>query len=174
MQSMIREGALTEAEKARIQAAREKAHILYEGKLTPHRSCGVCLAETFGLPWRSYQALRRGGITGEGACGAIRAGEMVLGELLGPENPEDPVSERLKQAIQYYQVRWKEIEAKAGWKDTICNTLTLPFDDFKGTQRMSFCTSMAADAAELVAETLVRVGETVEIIPFSAKASSHE
>lgn len=66
--------ALTEPERAMIAAAREKAYILYEGKQVPHRSCGIALAETFDLPTRPYQALRRGGITGCGACGAIRAG----------------------------------------------------------------------------------------------------
>jgi hypothetical protein len=35
------------------------------------------LAETFGLPGTSYQALRRGGLTGEGPCGAIAAGMLV-------------------------------------------------------------------------------------------------
>ncbi len=170
---MVRDDALTPDEIARIRAAREKAFILYEGKLTPHRSCGVCLAETFGLPWRPYQSLRRGGITGEGACGAIRAGEMILGEILGPENPTDPVNERFKEAISYYQTRWKQIQARAGWSDTICNTLVAPFEDFKGPERTSFCTSMAADAAELVAETLVRIGEPFEIVPFKIPAAEN-
>ena len=62
-----------------IEAARRKVFILYEGKRTPHRSCGICLAETFNLPTQPYQALRRGGITGEGQCGAIKAGELILG-----------------------------------------------------------------------------------------------
>jgi hypothetical protein len=169
---MIHEGTLSESERALIARARTKAHILYEGKLTPHRSCGVCLAETFGLPWRPYQALRRGGITGEGACGAIRAGEMILADLLGPERATDPVSEELKEAIRFYQARWKEHQARAGWTDTICNTLTAPFADFHGAERMCFCTSMAADAAELVAETLVRLGRPFEVEPFSASAKS--
>ncbi|MBI3735102.1 hypothetical protein HY256_01135, partial [Candidatus Sumerlaeota bacterium] len=123
---MIRTDPLNPAEQNLIRQAREKAHILYEGKVTPHRSCGVCLAETFGVPWRAYKALRRGGITGEGACGAIRAGEMILGEILGPANPEDPVSETLKEAIKFYQAKWKQKQAAAGWSDTICNTLVAP------------------------------------------------
>ena len=41
---------------------------------------GICLAETFNLPTAPYQALRRGGITGEGECGAIKAGELILGQ----------------------------------------------------------------------------------------------
>ena len=64
---------------AYITAAREKAFVLYEGVQVPHRSCGIAIAETFNLPTRPYQALRRGGITGKGPCGAIRAGEHVLG-----------------------------------------------------------------------------------------------
>ncbi len=149
-----------------IKRAREKAHILYEGKLTPHRSCGVCLAETFGVPWRAYQSLRRGGITGEGACGAIRAGEMILGELLGPQNPEDPVGQTLKDAVIYYQSKWKEKQSAAGWRDTICNTLVAPFPDFKSEARVGFCTNMAADTAELVAETLIRFGHPFKIEAF--------
>ncbi len=163
---MIEEKPLTDEQRRLIRSAREKAHVLYEGKLTPHRSCGVCLAETFGLPWRPYQALRRGGITGEGACGAIRAGEMILGELLGPDRPEDPVSEEFKEAIGYYQARWKRRQAEAGWKDVICNTLTAPFPDFRSEDRVCFCTDMAADAAEYVAETLTRIGYRFEIVPL--------
>lgn len=166
MEANLRQDALTSVEHDLIQRARAKAHLLYEGKVTPHRSCGVCLAETFGVPWSAYQALRRGGITGEGTCGAIRAGEMILGELLGPDRPEDPVSEELKDAIRFYQSRWKERQAAAGWTDTICNTLTAPFGDFKSPARAGFCTSMAADAAELVAETLVRIGKPFEIEPW--------
>jgi predicted DNA binding protein len=64
--------ALTERERALIAAAREKAYILYQGRQVPHRSCGIALAETFGLATPAYQSLRRGGITGCGACGATR------------------------------------------------------------------------------------------------------
>lgn len=164
---MITQIELTPEQRDLIRQAREKAFVLYEGKQTPHRSCGVCLAETFGLPWRSYQALRRGGLTGEGACGAVRAGEMVLGEMLGPANPEDPVDERLKNAIRFYQGRWKEKQAAAGWSDMICNTLTAPLGEFQSPTRMSFCTEMAAEAAEIVAETLIRAGEPFSISPIS-------
>lgn len=152
-----------------INEAREKAFILYEGRQTPHRSCGVCLAETFGVAWKPYQALRRGGVTGEGACGAIRAGEMILGELLGPAEPDGPVTPQMRDALIYYQQRWKERQAAAGWKDTICNTLVAPYADFKSPERAGFCTNMAADAAELVAETLVKCGFEFKIEPIDAK-----
>lgn len=167
---MIRPNPLTPDEIGRIEQARLKAQILYEGKATPHRSCGVCLAETFGLPWRPYQALRRGGITGEGACGAIRAGEMVLGELLGPAGPTDPVDEKFREAMRYYQARWNEIQQSQGWADTICNTLTRPLGEFQGERRVSFCTTMAADAAAIVAETLVRLDHPFEIVPVDLPA----
>ena len=157
---------LTADQLSLIEQARLKAHILYEGKQTEHRSCGVCLAETFDLPWRPYQALRRGGITGEGACGAIRAGEMILGELLGPDGPGDPVSDRLKGGITYYQRKWNEIQDREGWRDTICNTLTAPFADFQSPARAGFCTSMASRAAALVAETLIRFDYSFRIVPF--------
>src|SRR5256885_8121881 len=99
---------LTPDEAAYIAAAREKAFILYEGIRTPHRSCGIALAETFGLATPAYQALRRGGITGRGACGAIRAGEQVLGELLGDRDPIGAVTPALRAAVIWYQAAWHD------------------------------------------------------------------
>src|SRR5438552_13895916 len=101
------ERELTPDEVAYIAAARDKAFVLYEGVRTPHRSCGIALAETFGVPTPAYQALRRGGITGAGACGAIRAGEQVLGELLGDPDPTGGVAPELRAAITWYQHVWR-------------------------------------------------------------------
>src|SRR5687768_2277061 len=95
--------ALGPAERELIARAREKAYVLYEGKQVPHRSCGIALAETWGLPSRPYQSLRRGGITGEGECGAVKAGELILGELLGDPDPAGPVTDRLRGAMRWYQ-----------------------------------------------------------------------
>jgi len=81
------ERPLSPDEASYIAAARDKAFVLYEGVRTPHRSCGIAIAETFSLATPPYQSLRRGGITGKGACGAIRAGEQLLGELLGDPDP---------------------------------------------------------------------------------------
>src|SRR5215475_2202446 len=97
------ERELTPDETAYVAAARQKAYVLYEGVQTPHRSCGIALAETFGLPTPAYQALRRGGITGKGDCGAIRAGEQVLGELLGDPDPTGAVTPALREAVAWYQ-----------------------------------------------------------------------
>src|SRR6187401_1398647 len=96
------ERALTADEAAYVAAARDTAFVLYEGTRTPHRSCGIALAETFGLPTPAYQALRRGGITGKGTCGAIRAGEQVLGELLGDPSPTGGVTPELRSAESWY------------------------------------------------------------------------
>src|SRR5215831_5420540 len=101
------ERELTPDEAAYIRAARDKAFVLYEGVRTPHRSCGIALAETFGLPTPAYQALRKGGITGKGACGAIRAGEQVLGELLGDPSPTGTVTPELRAAVTWYQEAWR-------------------------------------------------------------------
>ena len=60
------ERELTADEAAYVASARDKAFVLYEGTRTPHRSCGIALAETFSLPTPAYQALRRGGITARG------------------------------------------------------------------------------------------------------------
>jgi hypothetical protein len=151
---------LTTDEAAYISAARATAFTLYEGKVTPHRNCGIALAETFGLPTPAYQALRRGGITGEGACGAIRAGEQVLGELLGDPSPTGPVTPTLRAAVTWYQAAWRQrrFPASVGGAapDITCNTLTRPRGEFAGPTRAAFCTDLAADVAELTAEALVR------------------
>ena len=117
---------LTDAESAYIAHARATAFTLYEGTRTPHRSCGIALAETFGLPTAAYQALRRGGITGEGACGAIRAGEQVLGELLGDPSPIGAVTPALRAAVTWYQATWRARRfaptVNAAAPDITCNT----------------------------------------------------
>src|SRR5258706_12369282 len=105
---------LTAEERALVARARDKAFVLYEGKRVPHRSCGIALAETFGLPTRPYQALRRGGITGEGECGAIKAGELILGELLGDPDPRGSVTPNLRAPIVWYGRTIPERLAAAG------------------------------------------------------------
>lgn len=162
-------GELTSAQKACIAAAREKAFILYEGKRVPHRSCGIALAETFNLPTRPYQSLRRGGITGEGECGAIKAGELVLGELLGDPDPTGAVTEKLRSAAGFYLSAWRErVERGEGGESgcIICNQLTAPFEDFMSSARQDFCTNIAATVAEIVAETLLRVDADFVITPI--------
>ncbi len=154
-----RERELTPDEVAYIAAARDKAFILYEGVRTPHRSCGIALAETFGLDTPAYQSLRRGGITGKGSCGAIRAGEQVLGELLGDPAPTGPVTPDLRSAVVWYQDAWQRRMFPASGTDqpdVICDHLVRPHGDFMGPARKAFCTSLAADVAALTAEALCR------------------
>lgn len=139
-----------------MAAARTKASVLYEGKTVPHRSCGIALAETFGLPTRPYQSLRRGGITGCGTCGAIRAGEQVLGELLGDPDPAGGVTDALRAAVSWYQEQVAERIHVGSSPDLVCNNLTGQFGDFRSPERMEFCTTLAAQVAELTAEALVR------------------
>lgn len=150
--------ALTERERALIAAAREKAYVLYEGKQVPHRSCGIALAETFGLATPAYQALRRGGITGCGACGAIRAGEQVLGELLGDPDPAGAVTDALRQAMVWYQAQVPVRIDRGASPDIVCNNLTRPLGDFAGPARRQFCTNLAAEVAALTAEAVLRFG----------------
>lgn len=157
-----------------ITAAKQKAFILYEGKQVPHRSCGICLAETFNLPTAPYQALRRGGITGEGECGAIKAGELVIGQYFGDPSPTGAVTPTLRQAIQYYREQWQKrtdlgpgcARRVDGSLDIICNHLTAPQGEFTGEKRQQFCTNIAATVAELVAETLVKFGAKFEVKPI--------
>ena len=161
--------ALTPEESARVAAARRKAFILYEGKRVPHRSCGIALAETFNLDTRPYQSLRRGGITGEGECGAIKAGELVLGEFLGDPDPVGGVTQALREAAVFYRSEWqRRVERGPGGSggSIICNVLTAPLGEFRGEARQSFCTNIAASVAEIVAETLIRFGAVFEISPI--------
>src|SRR5579871_5784033 len=146
---------LTADEAAYIAAARDKAFVLYEGVRVPHRSCGIAIAETFALPTPPYQALRRGGITGKGACGAIRAGEQVLGELLGDPDPAGAVTPELREAIAWFQDAWLA-RLRGGNPDIICDHLVRPHGDFAGPARKAFCTNLAADVAALAAEALCR------------------
>lgn len=152
--------ALTADEAAYVAAARAKAFVLYEGVRTPHRSCGIAIAETFGLATPAYQSLRRGGITGKGACGAIRAGEQVLGELLGDPAPTGAVTPALRAAIGWFQDAWLE-RLRAGNPDIVCDHLVRPHGDFAGVARKAFCTNLAADVAALAAEALCRFAPAV-------------
>jgi hypothetical protein len=135
---------LSPDEQAYVATARTKAFTLYEGVQVAHRSCGIALAETFGVPSRPYQALRRGGITGKGECGAIRAGEQILGELLGDPDPVGAVTPELRAAVT------------SNNPDIICDHLVRPHGDFAGPARKAFCTNIAADVAALTAEALCR------------------
>jgi hypothetical protein len=181
---MLHPAPMTDSPKT--TAAPDRAHhtafVLYEGRVTPHRSCGIALAETFGVPSAAYQALRRGGITGEGECGAIKAGELVLGQLLGDPDPTGMVTPRLRSAMQHFQQqararlalgaqdapRRSEAAARnlplaqVPW-NIQCNHLTAPHGDFMGEARKGFCTGLAADVARLVAESLEHVGETPRV-----------
>jgi hypothetical protein len=153
------ERELTADEADYVKAARDKAFVLYEGVRTPHRSCGIALAETFGLATPAYQSLRRGGITGKGACGAIRAGEQVLGELLGDPDPTGMVTPELRTAVAWYQSAW-HARLVPREPDIVCDNLVRPHGDFAGPARKAFCTNLAADVAALTAEALCRFAPT--------------
>jgi len=162
---------LTSDEKRLIARAREKAFILYEGKQVQHRSCGIALAETFNLPTRPYQSLRRGGITGEGECGAIKAGELILGEFLGDLDPVGAVTPALRAAAAFYRAEWgQRVDRGSGGAQgsVVCNVLTAPLGDFRGEARQQFCTNIAASVAEIVAEALIRFEGDFEVEPVSA------
>jgi hypothetical protein len=142
---------------------RSKALVLYEGSQTPHRSCGIALAETFGRAPAAYQSLRRGGITGEGTCGAIVAGQLVLGELLGDPDPTGKVTPALRAAMQRYLVRVHAELDRGSATTLVCNDITAPHGDFMGPVRHQFCTAIVGQVAQLVDETLREHG--VVIVP---------
>ncbi len=148
-----------------VAALREKARILYEGKRTPHRSCGIALAETFGRDSRPYQALRRGGLTGEGTCGAIVAGQLLLGELLGDPDPTGPPTQALREAMVAYRAEVSRRVNTGGARTQICNDLTGRFPVFQSEERLLFCTDIATTVAEIVAEIALAHGVKLEPTP---------
>ena len=151
----------------RIEHARRKAYVLYEGVSTPHRSCGIALAETFGLATEPYQAFRRGGVTGEGPCGSIQAGAAVLGQIFGDPDPTGAVTPQLRAAMQDYQRLWQQrlFPGDAG-PNIVCNHLTAPHGDFMGPERRSFCTSLTSEVAAIVAEVALAHGADLRIKPI--------
>ncbi len=143
---------------AYIASRRAEAERLYRGEETPHRSCGIALAETFGCPTRPYQALRKGGITGDGPCGAIQAGVLLLGELLGDPDPTGPVTPVLRDALT--QFRAELTPAVLGPLEQSCNVRTEPLGAFMGDKRRQYCTALAGEVAAAVAGALWDAGLT--------------
>lgn len=146
---------------------RSKAFVLYEGTQTPHRSCGIALAETFGRPTAAYQSLRRGGITGQGTCGAVVAGQLLLGEILGDPDPTGAVTPALREAMSEYQRRVDKELDRGSSPDLICNNMTAPHGDFKGPARHAFCTNVVAQVAQLLDETLRHHGVETKATPVT-------
>ena len=146
---------------------RSKALVLYQGERTPHRSCGIALAEAFGRPTAAYQSLLRGGITGQGTCGAIVAGQLLLGELLGDPDPTGKVTPALRSAMTRYLARVHVELDRDGVESTICNDMTAPKGEFTSAARHAFCTGIAAQVAQLVDETLREHGVAVTATPVA-------
>lgn len=146
-----------------IHRAEAGAFDLYEGTKTPHRSCGISLAELYGHETRPYQALRRGGITGHGQCGAIKAGELLLGDILGDPDPTGPVTPALRTAMIRYRELWQERVDKGNADSIICNDLTGQFGDFLSPERHAFCTRLASTVGGCIAQTLGEQGIMPEL-----------
>lgn len=130
----------------------EKSRILYEGRLTPHRSCGVAVAEAFDRRAPAYHALCRGGFDGQGQCGAIVAGQLLLGELLGPTDSTAPTAPALASALARYR---RDVAARVvpgAAPSQRCRELTERFPCFASEERADFCAEIAAGVAQLVAE----------------------
>ncbi len=134
------------------------ARKVYEGKEVPHHSCGIAIAVTFGLEPASYQSLRKGGITGKGECGAIKAGEMVLGEYLGDPNPTGAVTDALKEGMAEYRKMLAQ-EGLEPLSNIVCDHLVRDYDDFWGDGRKAFC----ADLVEKVSGMVQRILEKRDV-----------
>ncbi|MEL6348207.1 MAG: C-GCAxxG-C-C family protein [Myxococcota bacterium] len=161
--------SLTVEERDQIQRAYQGCFERYAGVRVAHRSCGIALAETFGLPTAPYQSLRRGGITGEGECGTLVAGRLILGEILGDPDPGGATTPALRDAVGEYQARWRMRTSVRG--SVVCNDLVAPFADFRGPGRARLCTNLAAKTAALVAETLIRNDAPFSIAPLMVSPS---
>jgi hypothetical protein len=151
---------------------RSKAFVLYEGRRTAHRSCGIAIAEAFGRPTAAYQSLRRGGITGQGTCGSVVAGQLVLGELLGDPDPTGAVTPALREAMQTYLARIDAELDRGASPDLVCNHMTAPHGEFMGEARHRFCTGIVAQVAQLVDEVLREHGVAVAATPISLSDGS--
>lgn len=153
-------------------AIRSKALLLYAGERTPHRSCGIALAESFDRPTAAYQSLRRGGITGQGTCGAIVAGQLLLGEMLGDPDPTGAVTAQLRAAMTRYLER-VETELDRGPSSTmICNDMVAPHGEFMGAARHHFCTGVVGQVAQLVDELLREQGHEHQATPVTLEDGS--
>jgi hypothetical protein len=148
-----------------VAALRERARLMYEGKVVAHRSCAIAIAQTFGRDHRPYQALRRGGVTGEGECGAVIAGRMVLGELFGDPEPTGPVTPALKEALTRYFGAIRTRLPRGDAPSLVCNDLVRRFPEFMSPERARYCTDLAATVAEIVAEIAVDLGAEVRPPP---------
>lgn len=146
-----------------IHQAEQGAWDLYEGKLTPHRSCGISLAELYGHETRPYQSLRRGGITGDGQCGAIKAGELLLGEVFGDPDPTGMVTDTLRSAMLRYRELWQERVDKGAATSIICNDLTGQFAAFQSPERHHFCTQIASTVSGCIAQVMAEHGVMPEL-----------
>lgn len=146
---------------------RSKAFVLYQGELTPHRSCGIALAEAFGRPSAAYQSLRRGGITGQGTCGAVVAGQLLLGEFLGDPDPTGKVTPDLRAAMTRYLERVAGELDRGPSPDLVCNHMTAPHGEFTGPARHRFCTAVVAQVAQLVDDTLREHGVETRPTPVT-------
>lgn len=142
---------------------KQVARRLYEGKECPQHSCGICLAMTFGCNPNAYKSLRKGGITGEGECGALKAGEMILGEYLGDPSPAGPITENLQAAVAEYRKAVREKIAPAGGAYSSCSSLTGKFADSTGKERKEFCAGLVTATAEILAGILAKYGVRYEL-----------
>lgn len=152
---------------AAMSAIRSKALLLYDGTRTPHRSCGIALAETFDRPSAAYQSLRRGGITGHGTCGAVVAGQLLLGEFLGDPDPTGKVTPALRSAMQEYEARVAAALDRGDSPDLVCNHLTAQHGEFMGPARHHFCTGLVGQVAGIVDEVLRAHGVTHRATPVT-------
>ena len=149
-----------------VAALREKARVLYEGKGVPPRSSGVALAEAFDREHRPYQGLRRGGVTGDGECGAVVAGRLLLGEMFGYPDPTAPISLALREAMNLYRAEIAKRLQTGGAASLVCNELIRRFPVYHSDERVAFCTDLVGTVAEIVAEIALKLGATIEVTPI--------
>jgi hypothetical protein len=152
-----------------VAALREKAHVLYDGKRVEDRSCGCAIAEAFDVPARPYQVLRRGGLTGEGHCGAMLAGELILSDHFGHPDPWGPPTPALRDSILWYRAELARRADRGGAQGTTCNALLYRFPQFGADERHAFCLDLVTVIAEVLAEAILCFGGRLEPTPIPAR-----
>jgi hypothetical protein len=138
-----------------VERLSARARDLYSGQHLVARTSGVAIAETFGRRVSPYHGLARGGIAGEGECGAIVAGRLVIAEFLAGPDPKGILEGDLGVALRRYQHDIEHRIQGRGSPDYICSSLVAPYDGYDDPARVPFCTAVVAEVARIVAAILL-------------------
>ena len=138
-----------------IEQLVQRAHDLYCGERLTKRASGVAIAETFGRRVTAYHGLSHGGFNGDGECGAIIAGRLVLAEFLGNSDPKEIKEGILVEAVLRYQQQIARRVQGRGSTDFVCSSLIAAYDDYSDPERLHFCCRLVSEVSRILAEILI-------------------